>query len=195
MVAHRQSMTDTTPRPKPYTDRLRKTLAETGHAPAMAEAMIALDATNFQFVRRVQKGEIPASLIDKIGAGIELAQFQALSAILRIEAGYGRPGPQEVTVGLLAEELMVDPSRASRIAADLVDRALVARSVSQQDGRRSVLIPTPEGRALLDRFLQAKWQAMMRVFRDWPTEDVQMFARLFARYCDGMGREFAGGRE
>ncbi|MFT4149581.1 MAG: MarR family transcriptional regulator [Paracoccaceae bacterium] len=186
-------MSDPT-RPPASSDRLRRALTAEGFAPDVADSLMALDAANFQFVRRVQKGDVPNSLMREIGAGIEAVQFHALSAILRIEQGHARRA-QEVTVGLLAEEMQVDPSRASRIAADLVDRGLIARAVSQQDGRRSVLVPTPAGRAVVEKFLHAKWRRIAAMFRDWPADEVQSFARLFARYSEGMSRAFSTGSE
>ena len=93
-------------------------------------------------------------------------------------------------MGALAEELCLDPSRASRIAADLVDRGLVSRAVSQSDGRRSVLVPTAAARVLMHSFLRLKWQRSMALFGDWPEEDILCFARLFGRYIDGMAAQY-----
>ncbi|QLQ20688.1 MAG: winged helix-turn-helix transcriptional regulator [Exiguobacterium profundum] len=136
------------------------------------------------------QGDIPQTLIDELGAGLEGSQFHALAAVIRIASGFGRPGPQEVTVGHLADDLLVDASRASRIASDLVDRGLLRRAVSQQDGRRSVLVPTEVSRELLDRFLAAKWNRTIRLFRDWPAEDIVTFARLFARFSAGLREQY-----
>jgi DNA-binding MarR family transcriptional regulator len=108
---------------------------------------------------------------------------------VRIQCGYGR-APQEATVGLLAEEMAIDPSRASRIAADLVERGLLTRAVSQQDGRRSVLVPTEAAWGLMDGFLQAKWQRTMQLFATWSKEDIVTFARLFGCYTDGMREQY-----
>ncbi len=173
-----------------YAEAMTATLIAGGLSPAAAAALLSFEGENFQYVRRVRKGDIPQSLMDELGAGIEAAQFGALAAVLRIESGYGRAAPQEVTVGLLAEEMVVDASRASRIAADLVDRGLVARAVSQSDGRRSVLVPTAKGRDLLQAFLRAKWRRTLQVFAGWPEEDILAFTRLFARFGADMRREY-----
>ncbi len=172
---------------------IAQALAEEGFSAIAAEALLQIDAENFAFMRRVKKGDIPHSLMEEMGAGIEPMQFLSLAAIIRIETGRGRPA-EEPTVGLLAEEMQVDASRASRIAADLVERGLVARAASQEDGRRSVLVPTAEGRALLEAFLRAKWQRTMRLFRDWPEEDVLAFARLLKRYNEGMRAQYPAAR-
>ena len=170
-------------------ERIQARLQASGFDEQTARALLALDSDHFHFVRRVMKGDVPQSLMEELGAGLEATQFHALSAILRIQSGHARP-PQEVTVGLLAEEMALDPSRASRIAADLVERGLLARAVSQQDGRRSVLVPTEAAWGLMDGFLQAKWQRTMQLFATWSKEDIVTFARLFGRYTDGMREQY-----
>ena len=195
-LRHVEKMTDTIPPSRPgkgspgYRAGVAQGLAGQGFAPAAIEAMLDLDAENFLYVRRVMKGDIPQTLMDEVGAGLDVSQFHALSALLRIRGGYGRAAPQDPTVGLLAEELCLDPSRASRIAADLVDRGLASRGVSQQDGRRSILIPTEAGMALMQAFLQAKWQRTARVFADWTEDEITSFAHLFARYAEGMRQQY-----
>lgn len=171
-------------------EKMRATLMASGHSDAVAQALMALDTDHFHFVRRVMKGDVPQHLMAELNSGVEVSHFHALAAIMRIQNGYGRPAPQEVTVGLLAEELTLDPSRASRIAADLVERGLVARGVSQEDGRRSVLLPTEAAGVLLEAFLMAKWQRTIRLFASWDEADIVTFARLFGRYVDGMREQY-----
>ena len=170
-------------------ERVKASLEAAGFAEDAAIALLSLDADHFHYVRRVMKGDVPQSLMEELDAGLEMTQFHALSAILRIKGGYERPG-QEATVGLLAEEMALDPSRASRIAADLVERGLLARAVSQEDGRRSVLVPTEAAWALMDGFLRAKWARTMKLFATWSEEDIVTFSRLFGRYTDGMSEQY-----
>ncbi|QYZ70384.1 MarR family winged helix-turn-helix transcriptional regulator [Neotabrizicola shimadae] len=176
-----------------YVERLTAALAGAGFAPPVAEALAGFDQENYQFIRRVRKGDIPKALIEGLGVEVEPMQFHALAAVTRIASGFGRDGPGEVTVGHLAEDLMVDASRASRLASDLVDRGFLRRAVSQQDGRRSVLEATEAGQALIERFLAAKWERTIRLFRDWPEEDILTFARLFRRYGEGMREQYPSG--
>lgn len=170
-------------------ERVKANLEAAGFSEDAAIALLSLDVDHFHYVRRVMKGDVPQSLMEELGSGLEATQFHALSAILRIQGGYGR-APQEATVGLLAEEMALDPSRASRIAADLVERGLLTRAVSQEDGRRSVLVPTDAAWALLGGFMAAKWQRTMKLFASWSTEDIVTFARLFGRYTDGMKEQY-----
>ena len=179
-----------TPLPHPH-DLVKASLDSAGYSESAVLALLALDSNNFHYMRRVMKGDVPQNLMDELGAGLEVTQFHALSAILRIKGGFGRAAT-EATVGLLAEEMALDPSRASRIAADLVERGFLARAVSQEDGRRSVLVPTDAAWALMDGFLRAKWQRTMQLFATWSEADILNFARLFARYTEGMREQYPG---
>jgi DNA-binding MarR family transcriptional regulator len=173
-------------------EQIKETLQDSGFSEGSAIALLSLDADQFHYMRRVVKGDVPQSLMQELGAGLEATQFHALAAVLRIQNGYGRPAPQEATVGLLAEEMNLDPSRASRIAADLVERGLIARAVSQEDGRRSVLVATEAADVLIGAFLRAKWQRTMKLFATWTEEDILAFSRLFGRYVDGMREQYPG---
>ena len=174
----------------PHHQAMLARLLDTGFSEDAALALMSLDADMFHHVRRVIKGDVPQSLLDELGTDLETTQFHALSALTRIRHGDGRAAPEEPTVGLLAEELAVDPSRASRIASDLVERGYLARAVSQADGRRSVLELTPKAGALFEAFHKAKWQRSMRLYQGWSTEDIVAFARLFARYQGGMAEQY-----
>lgn len=173
-----------------YKDKVFPHLQAAGFSDGVVQALVELDVENFNYIRRAMKGDVPQALLEELDAGLEASQFQALSALLRIRGGFGRPAPQEPTVGLLAEELFLDPSRASRIAADLVERGLVTRAASQEDGRRSILVPTAKAESLIAAFLAAKWKRTIRLFADWAEEDIITFSRLFARYSEGMRQQY-----
>ena len=165
-------------------------LLDAGFSEDAAAALLSLDADMFHYVRRVMKSAVPQSLLDELGTDLEATQFHALAALTRIRAGHGRAAPEEPTVGLLAEELAVDPSRASRIASDLLERGYLARAVSQADGRRSVLQLTGKAHQMFDAFQKAKWQRTMRISKGWTTAEITAFAQLFAKYQDGMAEQY-----
>lgn len=176
-----------------YHETALENLRLAGFDQAAAIALMGLDADMFHHVRRVMKGDVPQSLLDELGTDLEATQFHALAALVRIRQGQGRAAPAEPTVGLLAEEMAVDPSRASRIASDLVDRGYLARAASQDDGRRSVLELTDKAGKLFQAFHTAKWQRTMRLFQDWSSDEIVSFARLFAKYRDGMAEQYPTG--
>ncbi|MEU8891250.1 MarR family winged helix-turn-helix transcriptional regulator [Streptomyces sp. NPDC048442] len=96
----------------------------------------------------------------------------------------GDAGPFEVTVGAIGEFLSVDPSVASRMVSDCISAGYVVRAASQQDGRRTVLHLSDEGRAMMARFRRHQRQAFEYVTADWAESDRLQFARLVLRYVE-----------
>lgn len=165
-----------------YCQEVTKDLQASGYSAAVIEALLDFDAGMFKMMRRMVKGELPAQLMAELGIGLEMAQFQALTAVMRIQSGMGRDAPAEATIGLVAEELKVDPSRASRVVGDLIAKGYLIRAVSQSDGRKTVLHTTDSTQALFSQFRRLKWQKAMQVFATWSEEDILNFSRLFVRY-------------
>lgn len=95
---------------------------------------------------------------------------------------------REMTVGGVAEHLLVDPSVASRMVTDCISHGYLARAASQRDGRRTVLHLTEEGVALLAHFRRQQRQAFEHITRDWPEAERLEFARLLAKYADSTSR-------
>jgi len=79
-------------------------------------------------------------------AGLTPQQHQAL---LSIKGGY--PDRAEVTIGDLADHLLLKNHSAVELVARLVKAGLVSRAPSPQDRRRVCLRVTPEGEALLEQ--------------------------------------------
>jgi DNA-binding MarR family transcriptional regulator len=90
----------------------------------------------------------------------------------------------EMTIGGLADHLLVDPSGASRMVSDCISHGYLVRAASQQDGRRTVLKLTEEGTALLNHFRHQQRQAFEYITRDWPEAERLEFARLLLKYAD-----------
>jgi DNA-binding MarR family transcriptional regulator len=90
----------------------------------------------------------------------------------------------EMTVGAVAEQLSVDPSVASRMVSDCIDSGYLARSASQDDGRRIVIQLTSSGMALRDRFRRLQRQTFERITRDWADAERLEFARLLIKYSE-----------
>jgi DNA-binding MarR family transcriptional regulator len=95
---------------------------------------------------------------------------------------------REMTVGNLADALLVDPSVASRMATDCITHGYLVRVASQQDGRRTVVQLTDEGSALLGHFRNQHRQAFEYVTRDWPRAERLEFARLLIKYAEDSAR-------
>jgi DNA-binding MarR family transcriptional regulator len=87
--------------------------------------------------------------------------------------------------------MRIDPSRASRIVADMVGRGVLERAASQQDARRIVVVMTPFGQSLLAELKAQKLSIIKEVVADWPAEDAEAFAGLFDRFMTGFEKVFA----
>lgn len=121
-------------------------------------------------------------VLSRVGGGMELSHLDVVGTVRRLQA------TQEATVGAIAEELRVDPSRSSRIVADLVRQGLLKREVSQEDARRAIVVISPVGQDLLKKADEVKRETIREIVADWPEEDVQRFAELYDRFISGFDR-------
>jgi len=165
----------------------REVLSDGGLPPAVIEALLAFDMSNFRWRRMAEKDDFKGKVIAEIGERLDPAILQGLIAAAQIAAGIGACAPRRPTVGMVAERMAVDPSRASRIVAELVERGFLIREADQEDARRTVLALTPKAKDYLDAFIAAKWRLLTRVFDGWQPREIRDFARLFGRYVDRLG--------
>jgi DNA-binding MarR family transcriptional regulator len=88
----------------------------------------------------------------------------------------------EVTVGAIAETMRIDPSRGSRLVADLVSRGILKRDASQADGRRSLVVRTEFGDSLLAEIRAVKRSLLAGVLEGWEADDLNRFSTLFEKF-------------
>jgi DNA-binding MarR family transcriptional regulator len=117
-------------------------------------------------------------MISKSAPDLDLSHLDVIEAVKRSTA------ESEATVGAVAEMMRVDHSRASRLIADLVQRGILQRTVSQADARRSVVELTQEGEAFKRDMQAVKRRVLESVVANWSKQDVDHFARLFPRFVD-----------
>ncbi|NTG47526.1 winged helix-turn-helix transcriptional regulator [Agrobacterium rhizogenes] len=122
--------------------------------------------------------------IQNVAPGLELSHLDVIDAVRRAE------GSGEVTVGTIAEILRIDPSRASRIVAEMVTRGVLRRKASQADARRIVVVLTTLGQRLLAEIQAQKFALIESILADWPAEDIAVFSRLFDRFIGGYEHAF-----
>ncbi|PZU82392.1 MAG: MarR family transcriptional regulator [Shinella sp.] len=120
--------------------------------------------------------------ISRVGASMELSHLDVIAMVRRLGDG------QEVTIGAIAEQLRVDPSRSSRIVADLVRQGLLRREASQEDARRTIVVITPLGQEFLDKLDEVKRETIREIVSGWPKDDVERFAELYDRFINGFDR-------
>ncbi|MEU2040975.1 MarR family winged helix-turn-helix transcriptional regulator [Nocardia niwae] len=92
----------------------------------------------------------------------------------------------EITVGMIAEMLGVDPSVASRMVSDNIKAGYLIRAASQQDGRRTILELSEAGRDLMARFRKHQRDAYDYITADWSEHDRLELARLLLQYVDSL---------
>lgn len=93
----------------------------------------------------------------------------------RVIASVGSFGPFSIMD--LAKHANLDKSQASRAAEALIQRGLVARAPSAEDGRSVVISLTPEGRAL--------FRKVMPIARKW---NADLFACLDEAQAQALGQ-------
>ena len=125
---------------------------------------------------------IGRTAIANIAPGLEISHLDVLDVMRRIEG--------EVTVGAIAEAMRIDPSRGSRLVADLVARGILRRDASQADGRRSLVVRTEFGDSLLAEIRTVKRTLLARVLEDWPEDELNAFSVLFEKFVSGFEEAF-----
>ena len=127
--------------------------------------------------RSMGKRTLGKLAVEQLGPGLDLGLLGVVDAI---EEGATPEG--ELSVGVVAERMGVDPSRGSRLVARAIEAGYVSRLPAQDDGRRVQLALTAEGGALseaMHRFRQAHFALRMR---GWSARDRREFARLLTRF-------------
>jgi DNA-binding MarR family transcriptional regulator len=89
--------------------------------------------------------------------GLTAAQHQAL---LAIRGAF--PGRRAITIGELAEQLLLKHHSAVGLTARMVESGLIRRERSSEDRRRIYLTLTPQGEALLHRITQHNIGELLR---------------------------------
>lgn len=161
-------------------DREMVELAEqAGLSSNAAEAVAAIDAVMHKVRRSIQRRDFGRQVMARMDPNLDVGHLDAISAI-------AHKGEEiaEVTVGLVAERLAIDPSRASRVTSDLVERGYARRVASQQDARRICLELTEKGTRFVEAVRRNKVQIFARALAQWNEHELMVFAALFERFSN-----------
>ncbi|MFW5418365.1 winged helix-turn-helix transcriptional regulator [Nocardiopsis sp. CNT-189] len=124
--------------------------------------------TLFRFVRHWSR-RIP-------GAGPERGRD-----VMVTEAVLARQEEGGATVNAVAEELGIDQSGASRLAAQAERRGYLRKAPAPGDARRRVLVVTDEGAELLRAAHRRQESVFAGLTADWTGAEVEEFHRLMRR--------------
>lgn len=152
-----------------------------GLGPDAAQAVAAIDAVMHKIRRSILRRDFGRQVLAAIDPELETAHLDVISAIAHNPAWTDQPR-EEVTVGLIAERLAIDPSRASRVVADVVDRGYALRFASQSDARRICLELTEKGGRFVEAVRLNKWNLFSRALGQWNERDLITFAALLERF-------------
>lgn len=154
-----------------------------GLSPTAAEAVASIDAVMHRVRKSIQRREFGRRLMAEVDPTLDVSHLDTISAIAHNPA-WGEGPAQEVTVGLIAERLGIDPSRASRVVADVVERGYARRVASQLDARRSCLELTRKGQRFVEAVRQNKLQIFARALGQWNEQELVTFAALLDRFSN-----------
>ncbi|WP_434440723.1 MarR family winged helix-turn-helix transcriptional regulator [Lentzea sp. E54] len=115
-------------------------------------------------------------------AELAVPAFDVLDVVETAE----RTGAQ-ATVSSVASALHVDQPRASKLVTSAVDAGLVSRIADKADGRRVLLVRTPQGRATSAELHRARQNACAVAMAGWSDAERAEFARLLTRFVEVFG--------
>ena len=161
---------------------------DAGYSPEAAAAIVSIDATMQRIRRGFTKREFVAEVLKQMGNGIDLQQLDVMSAVSHWHPATPDDADREVTVGTIAERLGIDPSRASRLVSDVVDKGYIRREASQADSRRIVLVATEKGWEFGEEFRRRKGEMLASALKTWSEAELVLFDELLDRYSR-WGRE------
>ncbi len=152
-----------------------------GLSPRAAEAVAAIDAVMHKVRRSIQRRDFGRRVLAKLDTTLEVAHLDTISAIAHNPVWTDQI-KEEVTVGLIAERLGIDPSRASRLSAEVVERGYARRVASQSDARRICLELTDKGEQFVQAVRRNKWEVFAGALGQWKEDELVVFAALLDRF-------------
>ncbi len=134
---------------------------------ARTEAVRALEAEFGELINRFRR--VIAENAHRVSPGMLPGAYKVFTTIVRRES---------ITLSALAESLMADKGQISRTVRELEQLGLIERTPDPDDGRSSLLSPTPAG---LERLAQARApqeRTLVDALEDWPIDDIRNLSRL-----------------
>ena len=134
---------------------------------ARTEAVRALEAEFGELINRFRR--IILENANRVSPGMLPGAYKVFTTIVRRES---------ITLSALAETLMADKGQISRTVRELEQLGLVQRTPDPDDGRSSLLSPTPDGLERLAAARAPQENALVDALEEWPLGDILNLTRL-----------------
>lgn len=134
---------------------------------ARTEAVRALEAEFGELINRFRR--ILMENADRVSPGMLPGAYKVFTTIVRREG---------ITLSALAEALVADKGQISRAVRELEKLGLVQRTPDPDDGRSSLLSPTPLGVERLAAARAPQENALVDALEEWPVEEIRSLTRL-----------------
>lgn len=134
---------------------------------ARTEAVRALEAEFGELINRFRR--IILENANRVSPGMLPGAYKVFTTIVRRES---------ITLSALADTLMSDKGQISRTVRELEQLGLVQRTPDPDDGRSSLLSPTPEGLERLAAARAPQESTLVDALEEWPVDDILNLTRL-----------------
>lgn len=137
-------------------------------------AVRALEAEFGELINRFRK--ILMENANRVSPGMLPGAYKVFTTIVRRES---------VTLSALAESLMSDKGQISRTVRELEQLELIERTPDPEDGRSSLLSPTPMGLERLAKAREPQESSLIEALEEWPIDDIRNLSRLLHALSTG----------
>ena len=134
---------------------------------ARTEAVRALESEFGELISRVRR--LLADNAQRVSPGMLPGAYKVFTTIVRRES---------ITLSALAETLMADKGQISRTVRELEGLGLITRRPDPEDGRSSLLSPTPEGLERLAAARAPQESMLQDALHEWSIDDIRTLTRL-----------------
>lgn len=152
------------------------------HSSQQPDVLIQAAEALFRLGRLFSRVGVLSSGDGHTARAIELSRILIVQAVETVQTRT----EQEVTIGIIAQQLAVEPSTSSRLVADTVKDGYIVRSASTTDSRRVQLDLTDTGRALAHDIRAYQLGIFRQVTSDWTESERTEFARLFVQFTEAV---------
>lgn len=159
--------------------------------PDQPDVLLVIERALTRIRSRQGRRELLRTAQDTGGSPVAGMDTSFFSAVEVVEHGPDWDS-QEMTVGLVAERLGIDPSRASRVVQAAIKAKYLRRVASQGDGRRICLELTELGQGMMNDVHDARQALYAKQMAGWADDERAQFAELLAKFTNSQDEISSG---